>query len=148
MRILALDVGGRRIGVAVSDPLGVVARSLGVVDYKSTAEAVTAVADLVREWDVSTIVVGHPRSMDGTVGQQAREVEAFVAELEQAVDVPVVLWDERLTTVSAARFLHDQGLDARAQKGRIDAAAAAVILQDYLDSRKLADEAQALGEHE
>jgi putative Holliday junction resolvase len=107
------------------------------VDYSSTAEAVAAVANLVREWDVSTIVVGHPRSMDGTIGQQARKVEAFVAELEGAVDVPVVLWDERLTTVSAARFLHERGLDARAQKSRIDAAAAAVILQDYLDSQKL-----------
>lgn len=146
-RVLALDVGGRRIGVAVSDPLRILARSVGVVEYKSTAEGVAAVVDLVREWDVSTIVVGDPRSMDGTIGQQAREVEAFVAELEQALRVSVVLWDERLSTVSAARFLHEQGLDARAQRSRIDAAAAAVILQDYLNSRHIAEEARE-GEHD
>lgn len=146
MRVLALDVGDRRIGVAVSDPLGILAQSVGVVEYPSIAKAVVAVVDLVREWEAVTIVVGHPRSMDGTVGQQAREVEAFVAKLERAVQrssrrgVPIVLWDERLSTVSAARYLREQGLNARAQRSRIDAAAAAVILQDYLDSLRLAEE--------
>jgi len=108
------------------------------------AGAITAVVHLVQEWGACTIVVGYPRSMDGTVGQQAREVEAFVAELKQAVQVPVILWDERLSTVSAARLLREQGLNARAQRDRIDAAAAAVMLQDYLDSRRLAEEAAEL----
>ncbi len=135
MRILALDVGERRIGVAVSDPLQVVARSLQVLKRSRLEQDLATVADLVKELEVETVIVGHPRTLRGQVGQQAQLVEKFVEELRGAIDVPIVLWDERLSTVTAARLLRDRGVKAKDQRDRIDATAAAVILQSYLDGR-------------
>lgn len=136
-RVMALDVGERRIGVAVSDPLHVVARTLGVVERTSDAQAVEEIARLVREHEVERVLVGHPRSLRGEAGPQAQRVEAFAALLTVALDVPVELWDERLSTVTAARILSERSIRARAQKESIDAVAAAVILQDYLDAQAL-----------
>jgi putative Holliday junction resolvase len=138
-RILALDVGERRIGVAISDPLGVVARTLGVVERRSDAQAIQAIVELVREHDVERVLVGHPRTLRGETGPQAQRVEAFAALLESALQVPVELWDEWLSTVSAERILSERGISAREQKATIDAVAAAVILQDYLDAQSLRD---------
>jgi putative Holliday junction resolvase len=135
MRVLALDVGERRIGVAVSDPLQVVARSLQVLTRTGLEHDLAALTDLVKEFEVETVVVGHPRTLSGEVGQQAQLVEAFVEELRQVIDVPIVLWDERLSTVSAARLLRERGLTAKAQRRKIDATAAAIFLQSYLDSQ-------------
>ena len=135
MRVLALDVGGRRIGVAVSDPSQTLARSLKVLERTSLQEDIAAIRQLVEEIQVERVIVGHPRSMDGTVGEQARQVEGFAQELEQVLQIPILLWDERLSTVTAARLLSERGVSARKQRGRIDAVAAAVILQDYLDAQ-------------
>ncbi|HID86527.1 MAG TPA: Holliday junction resolvase RuvX [Anaerolineae bacterium] len=135
VRVLALDVGEQRIGVAVSDPSQTLARSLKVLERRSLQDDIAAIRRLVEELQVVQIIVGHPRSMDGTVGGQARLVEGFVRELEQALQVPILLWDERLSTVTAARLLSERGVSARKQRGRIDSVAAAVILQDYLDSQ-------------
>ena len=135
MRVLALDVGGRRIGVAISDPLQVLARSLKVLQRASMEEDLAAIAELVSEWNVVAIVVGHPRTMAGEVGPQAKVVEAFCEALRRVVDVPVILWDERLSTVTAARHLRERGISAQEQREWIDATAAAVILQDYLDAQ-------------
>ncbi|MFQ6058368.1 MAG: Holliday junction resolvase RuvX [Anaerolineae bacterium] len=135
MRILALDIGERRIGVAVSDPSQVLARSLQVLERTSLQEDMAAICQLVEELQVERVIVGYPRSMDGTVGQQARQVEGFAYKLEQVLDVPLLLWDERLSTVTAARLLTERGIRARDQREKIDAVAAAVILQDYLDSQ-------------
>jgi putative Holliday junction resolvase len=144
MRILALDVGERRIGVAVSDPLQVVARSLQVITRTSLARDLATLAELVRDLEVETVVVGHPRTLSGEAGQQAQLVEAFVEELRRVIEVPITLWDERLSTVSAARLLRERGLNARAQRDRIDATSAAVFLQSYLDSQAFKrDENQA-----
>jgi len=134
MRILALDVGDRRVGVAISDPIGMLARPLTVVirsgrDYQR-------IADLAKEHDVERIVAGYPRNMDGSVGEQARKVEAYLAGLEEHIDVPIELWDERLSTFEAQRLMIEAGRRARERRARIDAAAAAVILQDYLDTGK------------
>ena len=134
---MALDVGERRIGVAVSDPLHVVARTLGVVERTSDAAAVEEIVRLVREHEVERVLVGHPRSLSGEAGAQAQRAEAFAALLAAALDVPVELWDERLSTVTAARILSERGVRAREQKESIDAVAAAVILQDYLDAQAL-----------
>jgi len=136
-RIMALDVGERRIGVAVSDPLGIIARSLTVVRRETDEAAIAQIRALMDEQDVGRLVVGHPRLLSGKVGSQARAVEDFARQLEAAVAVPLEMWDERLSTVTAARVLSERGQSAREQKQTIDAVAAAVILQDYLDASRL-----------
>ena len=140
MRILALDLGERRIGVALSDVLGFLATPLTVVQSTNRKAALAAIEHLVYEHEVERVVVGYPRSMDGTVGRQAQLVDRYVEKLcarLQGADgrrtVPVILWDERLSTALAHRLIHEAG--NRVQRDRIDAAAAAVILQSYLDSQ-------------
>jgi len=139
MRVMALDVGHKRIGVALSDPGQVLASSLQVIERKGQQRDLATVVQLVREHEVGKIIVGFPLSLDGTVGQQARVVERYAALLEKklrdsSLDVPVILWDERLSTVAAERLMAEAGRKGRERRERIDAAAAAVILQDYLDS--------------
>ena len=135
MRVLSLDVGDKRIGVAISDPSQVLARSLKVIQRSSRQDDFAAVAQLVKEYEVERVVVGYPRSLDGTVGGQAEKVERYAEGLAEALDVPVLLWDERFSTVSAERLMREAGLRGKKQRERVDAVAAAVILQDYLDSR-------------
>ena len=135
MRVLALDVGDKRVGVAISDPTQMLARSLKVIQRSSPENDCDTVAQLVEEYEVERVVVGYPRSLDGTVGEQAEKVERYAAGLAKALDVPVVLWDERFSTVSAERLMREVGLRGKKKRERIDAVAAAVILQDYLDSR-------------
>ena len=135
MRVLALDVGDRRIGVAISDPTQVLARSLKVIQRVSRREDFGTVVRLVEEYEVEKVVVGYPRSLDGTAGRQAEKVERYAAGLAEALDVPVLLWDERFSTVSAERLMREAGLTGKKNRERVDAVAAAVILQDYLDSR-------------
>jgi putative Holliday junction resolvase len=139
MRVMALDVGHRRIGVALSDPGQVLASSLQVIERKGQQRDLSVVVQLVREHGVGKIIVGYPRSLNGTVGQQARVVERYAAVLEEklrdsSLDVPVVLWDERFSTVTADRLMAEAGRKGRERRERIDAVAAAVILQDYLDA--------------
>jgi putative Holliday junction resolvase len=139
MRVMALDVGHKRIGVALSDPGQVLASILQVIEGKGRQRGLDTVVQLVREHGVGKIIVGYPRSLDGTVGQQAKVVERYVALLEEklrdsSLDVPVILWDERLSTVAADRLMARAGRKGRERRKRIDAAAAAVILQDYLDA--------------
>ena len=139
MRVIALDVGHKRIGVALSDPGQVLVSSLQVIERKGQRQDLITVVELVREHGVGKIVVGYPRSLDGTVGRQAKVVERYVAVLEEklrssSLDVPVVLWDERFSTVAADRLMAEAGRKGRERRKRIDAAAAAVILRDYLDS--------------
>jgi putative Holliday junction resolvase len=134
-RVLALDVGNRRVGVAVSDPSQSLARSLEVIERGAPRDDLAALCRLIEEYDVEKIVVGYPRSLDGTRGEQAQKVEQYVEALTSTLDIPVLLWDERLSTVSAERLMTEAGLKGRAKRQRIDAVAAAVILQDYLDSK-------------
>ncbi len=134
MRALALDVGERRVGVAISDPLGLWARPLTVIARRSRREDYEAISRLVEEYEASCVVVGHPLSMDGQPGRQARRVERYAAGLAEQLNVPVVLWDERLSTAEAERLLRESGETSREFRGRVDAVAAAVILQSYLDA--------------
>lgn len=134
---MSLDVGERRIGVAVSDPLGVIARGLTVVKRDTDESAISQIKALIDEQDVGRLIVGFPRSLSGDVGPQAQAVAAFARQLEAALDVPLEMWDERLSTVTAARVLTERGQSTREQKKTIDAVAAAVILQDYLDAQRL-----------
>jgi putative Holliday junction resolvase len=136
MRLLGLDVGERRIGVAVSDANGVLATPWTILKRRSRREDFAAVQQLVDELGADRVIVGHPRSLDGTAGPQAQRVERYASALAQVLTVPVVLWDERYTTIEARERLGQAGVRGREQRRRLDAAAAAVLLQDYLDSRR------------
>ncbi|HAZ31277.1 MAG TPA: Holliday junction resolvase RuvX [Dehalococcoidia bacterium] len=136
MRILGLDVGDRRIGVAMSDPMGILASALTVIEREGDGTDVESILDMIKENEVGCIVVGLPRSMDGSIGKQAAKTNAFVEDLAELTDVPIKMWDERLSTVIAEGLLKDAGKDRRQMKKRRDAAAAAVILQWYLDSTR------------
>jgi len=134
MRVLALDVGERRTGVALSDAMGWLATPLTVLKGNKHEAELAAIALLVQKHHVERIVVGYPRSLDGSIGPQALRVDEYVARLRMRLpEVPIVLWDERLSTAQAERLIHETG--RRVQRERIDAAAAAVILQSYLDAQ-------------
>ncbi len=132
-RVLGLDLGDVRIGVAISDPDRRVAVPIGTIHVGSPPGELFAIAELVREHDVALIVIGEPLSMDGTRGTQASHAAAFADAVRAIVTVPVLLQDERLSTVAAARGLHDAGASAKRQRAVIDAAAAQVILQAWLE---------------
>lgn len=137
MRILALDVGRRRTGLAVSDPSGTLARPLAVVEGPDVLDRVVHTIEAFARDDeaIDTIVVGYPRRLDGGATPFASEVEAFVAALRTRVAVPIVLVDERLSSRTAESLLAERLLDWRERKQKLDAAAAAVMLQEYLDAR-------------
>lgn len=141
MRLLALDVGDRRVGVAVSDAMGLIASPLTVVQRTSKVRDFERVAQLVREQDAGAIIVGHPVNEDGSAGPQARRVERYATALQEALEdeglaLPLILWDERMSTQQAERAMIASGRRARERRERIDAVAAAVILQDYLDVQR------------
>jgi len=131
MRTLALDLGDRRIGVALSDATGTLARPLEVFQRRSRAADFAHVAALVQQHEVGAVVIGLPFNMNGTEGQRAAWTRDYGAALGQAVGRPVTFWDERLTTVEAEELLRAQG--RRSEKRSVDAIAAAIILQGYLD---------------
>ncbi|MCH8190968.1 MAG: Holliday junction resolvase RuvX [Chloroflexi bacterium] len=134
MRVLAVDVGERNIGIAVSDPTGTFASPVAVVKSVGPNRDVARVIELAREQEAQQIVVGIPISLDGVRREQAQRVEAFCDRLRAHADIPVVTWDERLTTVEAERRMREAGLSSRKRRERRDSAAAAVILQAYLES--------------
>ena len=131
-RVLGLDLGDVRIGVAISDPGRRVAVPMGTVHTGAPAD-LKAIAALVRDNEVMLVVVGHPLTMSGGPGTRARHAEEFVSALRQVLPVPVVLQDERLSTVEAERALRESGADGRDRRRSVDRSAAAVILQSYLD---------------
>ena len=136
MRALGIDLGGKRIGIAISDNDGKVATPLQVLTRsKNTKEDHKKINDLVSEWEAEFVVVGMPYSLNGDKGPAAKAVEKEVEELASVVSVPVDVHDERLTTVIAARELSLQGLDNKRQRKVIDQVAASVILQSWLDNR-------------
>ncbi|HHY63408.1 MAG TPA: Holliday junction resolvase RuvX [Clostridiaceae bacterium] len=138
MRILCIDYGDARIGVAVSDPLGLIAQMLETIKWKDDiSKPLQRIAELVGSYDCEAIVIGIPRNMDGTAGPRELKTREFIKLLEERLPgIRIIPWDERLTTVMAQRTMHDMGIEAKKQKGRIDQMAAAFILQGYLDSLK------------
>ncbi len=134
-RILGLDVGEKRIGVAVSDPLGVTAQGLGVLHRKDRDADLARLQEMIRDYRVEKIVVGVPRHMDGRPGKQAQEILDLAATLGEALDAEVVPWDERLTTREAERVLIQADLSRRRRRQVVDQVAAVLILQGYLDSQ-------------
>jgi putative Holliday junction resolvase len=139
MRYLALDVGDVRIGVAASDETATLATGLPTLRRVGPRKDVKAVAALVRGHEAGEVVVGLPRSLDGSEGPQALKVLAFMDDLRGALPVPVVSWDERFTTAMATKALRQAGASRRDRKAAVDQVAAVLILQSYLDYRKLVD---------
>lgn len=136
MRALGVDLGEKRIGIAVSDSNGKVATPLQVIiRSKSIKQDHKKICELVDEWEADIVVVGMPYSLNGSKGLAAKTVEKEVKELSSALEVPVATQDERLTTVTAAKELAIQGLDSKKQRKVIDQVAASVILQSWLDNR-------------
>lgn len=134
--MIGLDLGSRRVGVAVSDPSGTVATPHTVLQRTGDRRADhRAVADLVRDLGAERVVVGLPLSLDGTTGPAARAVEEEVAALANVVGVPVETYDERLTTISAERPMRAAGMRAQSRRQVVDKVAAAVMLQSWLDGR-------------
>ena len=134
-RILGLDFGRARIGVAISDELQMLAHPLETIP--ANEEPASRVAEIVREKQVDHVVAGVPRQMNGQIGTAATEVLKFVEKLRAILPCPVVTWDERLTTVAANRALRDAGKKTRHTRDYVDQVAAQIILQSYLDSRSL-----------
>lgn len=133
MRILGLDVGDRRIGIAISDEMGITAQGLMTLQRTKIHEDLQKLIQLVQEREVSKIVVGLPRNMNGTYGPQSAKVKEFMNRLLEALQVEVVYWDERLTTVAAQRTLIEGDLSRKKRKLVVDKIAAVIILQSYLD---------------
>jgi putative Holliday junction resolvase len=133
---MALDVGGRRIGVALSDPTRVLASPLTTLRAEPRERALAEIAALARRHEVVDIVVGLPLTLSGEVGPQAQIVQEFAKALQAALDVPIHLFDERLTTVAAERMMLDLGMKPEQRKARIDEVAASIILQDFLDAHR------------
>lgn len=132
--VMGLDPGSRRIGVAVSDGSGKIAMPKAVID-RIEGNYIEQLSAIVKESDVSEVVVGLPLNLDGSEGPSARSARVLAAEIERELDLPVRLLDERLTTVSAQASMRRGGATAREQKGKIDKVAATLILQSFLDSR-------------
>lgn len=135
MRVLGLDVGERRIGLAVSDPLGITAQGLGVLKRGKLSEDVERLEALVKKYGIREIVVGLPRGLDGSMGPQARKVADFASVLEKR-GLKVTFWDERFTTSAAERYLIEADVGREERRRVIDKLAAVLILQSFLDSRQ------------
>ncbi len=136
MRIMALDIGDRRIGLALSDPGGILASPLTILERTGDEADIARLTALLRKHEVGRVVVGLPRTMEGAIGSQAAKVQDFVGKLKANTDIPVEFRDERLTTVSARRLMQEAGTKKTKKKVRDDAFAAAVILQSYLDEAR------------
>jgi len=137
MRILGLDHGTRRVGVAVSDEMHMIALPLEYIAPEPFADFLARLKEILREKEIELILIGMPRNMDGSYGPAALKVQEFAAALKDAVTVPLKLWDERLTTTQAQKFLIQGGMRREKRKEKVDQTAAAILLQSYLDSRTL-----------
>lgn len=131
--LLGLDVGDTRIGVALSDELGVAAHPLCTLTRKNRKVDLIAISDLVSIHKVECVVIGLPISLDGSIGTQAEKVQKFAKRLEHVIDIPIEFQDERFTTAEAEEILHELNKDAKAQKELIDEVSAVIILDDYLN---------------
>lgn len=135
MKYLGLDIGDRRVGVACGDAEVRIATPLDVITRVSVELDARVLAKIARDYDAEQLIVGLPRNMDGTQGAQADAVIAYAEKIAHALRLPLTLWDERLSTVEATRRTHETGARGKKSRCHLDAIAAAVILQDFLDSQ-------------
>ncbi len=136
MRILGIDFGAKRIGVAVSDPLGFTAQGIQTLENKERKKMFEDLAGLCREYAVSEVVIGLPINMNGSMGPKAKEILDLLPELEKALGVPIKTWDERLSSREVGRVMIEQGLSRQKQKKHSDQLAAILILQSYSESKR------------
>ena len=134
MKIMAVDLGLVRTGLAISDELELLASPIGTVTERNLNVLAEKVAATAKEQGAGALVVGLPRNMDGSKGESAERAEAFAEQLRTLTDLPVALWDERLTTVSAIGYLNETNVRGKKRKGVIDTLSAQIILQNFLDS--------------
>jgi len=134
MRILAIDHGSKRMGIAVSDELQMIAQPLEFFSAEPLEKFFERLRQIIAEKDVGLIVIGVPRNMDGTYGPAAAKVQEFITKLKATVTVPIKSWDERLTSVQANRYLIEADVRRSKRKEKVDKTAAAILLQSYLDS--------------
>lgn len=136
LRILGLDYGDSRIGVAVSDMLGITAQPMTVISEKYFVRQVQLVAEKAKELEAEEIVIGMPKHMNGTIGERGEKTITFATALKEILPIPIIYWDERLTTQAAHRTLEECSVSGKKRKGLLDKLAAVFILQGYLDSKK------------
>ncbi len=136
MKIMAVDLGLVRTGLAVSDELEMLASPIGTVTQRDFSALLNTVAETAHEHHVQQIVVGLPRNMDGSKGESAQRAEKFAADLHTITELPVELWDERLTTMSAIGYLNETNVRGKKRKAIVDTVSATIILEDYLQSRR------------
>lgn len=138
MRILGLDVGTKTVGVALSDEFGWTAQGVETLQINEDEQrfGFDQIGQIINKYDVSKIVVGLPKNMNGTIGPRGEACQFYASELERLFGLPVVLWDERLTTIAAERVLLEADVSRKKRKKVIDKMAASMILQGYLDSQK------------
>lgn len=134
-RVLGIDYGTVRIGLAVSDPLGMLATPLETLEGGKPRQNVEAIAEICRNKEITKIVVGRPLNMDGSEGSLVPEIDAFMDRLTSEVTFPVISWDERMTSLTAERGLREAGAKQKRKKELVDQVAAQIILQHYLDSQ-------------
>jgi putative pre-16S rRNA nuclease len=134
-RVLALDVGSRTIGLAVTDPLGITAQGLTTIRRKNKRTDLAALAEIIESYRVAELVVGLPLRMCGAEGRQSEKMREFVTVLQQHFDLPIHLWDERLTSVEANRVLRESEMSIRKRAAVVDQLAAVLILQNWMEAR-------------
>ena len=133
-RILALDLGRKRIGLALSDPLGISAQGLETLQRTTIREDIAALEAIARQHDVKLILLGHPLNMNGTEGRQARYTSDFAERLTERTGLPVRFWDERMTSIEAGRVLRDSGISIEKRAKAVDRLSAVILLASFLDS--------------
>lgn len=135
-RILAIDYGEVRIGLAISDPLCIFAFPLMVIDLRKTPDYIKSIESIIKEKEVKKIIIGFPLKLDGSEGIQTEKVRKFVEEIQQKIEIDIEMVDERLTTTLAQRSLTNMGIDRKKQKNIIDEVAASKLLETYLEMKK------------
>ena len=141
MRIMSMDIGSRTIGIAISDELGITAQGLKTIKRRSMEKDLKEISLIITQFKIDKIVVGLPKNMDGTIGKQAEMVFQWIKTVQEKIHLPMLTWDERLSTVEASKILLKADLSRKKRKGVIDKLAAVLILQGYLNqSRKQNDE--------
>jgi putative Holliday junction resolvase len=133
MRIMGLDIGSHTIGIAISDELGITAQGLKTITRKSKEEDFEEISNIISQFEIVKIVVGLPRNMNGSLGSQAEMVLRWIKNLKEKIHLPVVTWDERLSTVEASKVLLEADLSRKKRKKAIDKLAAVIILQAYMN---------------
>lgn len=144
-RVLALDVGKRRIGLAISDELGVTAQGIETLERTRIREDLEALKELVSRWNIRLLLVGKPLHMSGSESRQSEYTTEFAGRLERHLQLPVVFWDERLTSAEAERMLRQAGASLQQRKGAVDRMAAVLLLESYLENQRLVAEWESGG---